>query len=229
MNRWTTRKRFDPNQPRDEDGKWKDALASLLAEVEGEQEGTPYPQVDQYASWDSISYGGEVIQREDVQTGNLSSSLATRADPTEIEAMNDYVVYDGETLAINRLLRSGQPLNAEQERRNEQLDRVASRASLSRDVDFWRAASLTEAQYQSLSPGSVMRDPGYASASPSQEVAEYYGNTRSGGTGRDVVFTIRGRQGDPIIPVRSDEWVIPRGTELRVISRNGNVVEVEYT
>lgn len=242
----TVAKDFDPNQPRDGEGKWTSGAgvssaahfaamaAALLAEEE--DDGPEMPHVDLHEPWNSISYGGRQVTQDDVEVlgGGMTSGLAdSLVSKEESEAMSNYVAFDKDTLEINKRrigkrLRTGKELDEDQESRNKILDSIANKAALSEDTDMWRGAVLNRDQLDSLVPGAVMTDPAYASASVSRGVAEFYAGERHSGAGDTVIFRVRGKAGDSVIPVRNNEWVIPRGTSLRVIKRSGNVVEVEY-
>lgn len=222
-------KKFNPDEPRDENGRW--TLAAAVAHLlgEAEEEDVPYPEVDRHEPWKSISYNGKQMSSDHVETYGTSSGLkASAIGKREHEAMSEYVAYDKDTTEINKRLRNGEPLDAEHESRNKVLDSIAGKASLSQDTDMYRSAVLSDDQYNSLVKGAGMTDPGYASFSPSREVADYYANERHNGEGRKVIFHLRGKKGDSIIPARNDEWVVPRGTNMMVTRKSGNVVEVRY-
>lgn len=227
---------FNPDEPRDPDGKWSalDAMKALLASTEDEDT-RPYPKVDHNASWSNVTLHGKTLSGEDTETtsGGNTSLAASTLDKAEHNAINDYVTYDSDTQRINRKLRNGEALDAEEEARNRGLDSVAGKAALSRDTDLWRGSSLTDEQLKALTPGSVVHDPGYASTSFSRDVAEYYMHERGHDSGKKVLFRIKGRKGAPVIPVRGDETVLPRGTRMHVtdVSHNGEfpVITVTHT
>jgi hypothetical protein len=227
---------FNPDEPRTPDGKWSamDAMKALLAMAEEEEgEDRPYPTVDHKGSWANVAVHGKAVSDADTDSlpgGNthLREAVLGKSDHA---AVNDYVAFDKDTLRINRKLRNGEALDAEEEARNKGLDSVAAKASLSRDADLWRGASLTDDQIAALTPGSVLHDKGYGSAAFSRDVAEYYMHERGHETGKKVLFRIQGRKGAPIIPVRGDETVLPRGTRLHVthVSHEGEFPVVTVT
>lgn len=138
----------------------------------------------------------------------------------EGEKLRDlYVVDDDATLRLNKALREGRA-TASQEAKAKRLDDFIARGTLDEDGMVFRGAVLDDDTLASLQPGARMVNKGFQSTGQ-EDIARTYVNARARDTaGNRVIFDIEAKAGQNFGVMDGTEWVLPRNTEMRVISRS---------
>lgn len=212
--------RYNPNQPRDNDGRWTDGpgvdlndfAPATLDDLPGLDD--PAPAVSLY-SRDEIALPLNRWLRADEDDPSVSDvahgASVTDEDWETYGSTRDYdleEVMDGIDAALERLPRS---------------------------VTLWRAAALTPDQLDQMAPGTEFSDAAFMSTSISREAAEEYGGIRASqhpGT-TPVMFRMLVPKGTMAVGVPEDgvdtigEMLLDRDLPQTVVSRDGNVITVK--
>jgi pterin-4a-carbinolamine dehydratase len=157
--------------------------------------------------------------------GNLGGSSAGT------EHLETYVATGGAYSTINQKLRTSADLDDEEKNTVDALDRMIAQGSIDSDRVLYRTSD-TESAFKDLQVGDEFSDPAFLSTSKNTERFHAFKDDP-----QVTRFKFNVKKGMPALDVNSmlpdhensgdDEVLLPRGMKWRVVSRRGNLIQLE--
>jgi len=156
----------------------------------------------------------------------MDSALTEKAIPRQedVRLQNKFGHDDDALLNLNSALRQGAPHEDAAE-----LDNWVSSQKTTRPISTYRGLVVPKEVHENWVPGSKFIDKGFAFTSPYKPAASLYGQARQhlGAEGDRVILQYDLPAGHPATNANFGEMVLPRETEMSVVSRktgtNGTV------
>ena len=208
--------KYSEDQPRDAHGKWtsggndaaSDAASRVSSRLHSEAEPDGRQQLD-------VSYE-ELTTAQGLNMSRFMNSSDTKLSEDESNALEDYTDYGYRK--VNQDLRSE---NGKDCHICPELDSAISKGSLPKETEVFRGADLPLEVVSTLTPGAVLSDKGYVSASLSVRVGASFNRGRGG---EPVVFSIKADKGSKALAVGNHglyseyEVLFPRNSQFQIDS-----------
>ena len=204
--------KYSEDQPRDDHGKWtsggNDAASRVSSRLHSEAEPDGRQQLD-------VSYE-ELTTAQGLNMSRFMNSSDTKLSEDESNALESYTNVGYRK--VNQDLRSE---NGADCHICPELDSAISKGSLPKETEVFRGADLPLEVVSSLTPGAVLSDKGYVSASLSVRKGASFTGVRGG---EPVVFSIKADKGSKALAVGNHglyseyEVLFPRNSQFQIDS-----------